>query len=353
MKITHVITTIELGGAEKQLLVLAREQVRLGHEVRVIYLKGTPALGDQFKGAGVEIVFYVSNRPLVSQMFILFRLLRKNCDLIHAHLPAAEILSALVKPQIPLVVSRHNTQRFLDKKKQISKMLAVFVEWRSSKCIAISDSVRTFLIQTSEWRRREDLNTVHYGIPQNILRYNVLPKRKEPYRYLTVSRLTPQKDLDTLLQAFAIHHKKYPLDTLTIVGEGYEFKRLMRLGELLDLNECIFWLGKVKDVDSLYLTHHTFVLSSKYEGFGLVLLEAMRFGLPIIAARNTAIPEVLGDTHPGLFATGNIRELAKNLRSARDEKFAKELRQLSQARLSLFTPEIMVEKVLSIYAELI
>ena len=56
-----------------------------------------------------------------------------------------------------------------------------------------------------------------------------------------------------------------------------------------------------------------FVLTSNYEGFGLVLLEAMDAKLPIIAARNSAIPEVLGESHPGLFVTRDSESLLQTL----------------------------------------
>ena len=92
-------------------------------------------------------------------------------------------------------------------------------------------------------------------------------------------------------------------------------------------------------------------MHSKYEGFGLVLLEAMVSKKPIIAANNSAIPEVLGKTYKGLFSTGDVNALAQQIKTAiSDKNFSERLVQSYSSQLSSFDPSDMNKYVKSIYS---
>ena len=67
-KIIHLITTIEFGGAEKQLLILARNQIKQGFKVEVFYLKGKPELKSKFEDAGVKVNSLLVDRPFIFQV---------------------------------------------------------------------------------------------------------------------------------------------------------------------------------------------------------------------------------------------------------------------------------------------
>ena len=69
--VIHLITTISMGGAEKQLLTLATEQVRSGRQVMVVYLKGQPELSSRFLESGVKIISDFSDRNPIAQVFLL------------------------------------------------------------------------------------------------------------------------------------------------------------------------------------------------------------------------------------------------------------------------------------------
>ena len=68
-KVTHVITTISRGGAENQLLVLAREQISNGWHVSIVYLKDEPELIDAFKKIGVEVITECAKHSVIGQVF--------------------------------------------------------------------------------------------------------------------------------------------------------------------------------------------------------------------------------------------------------------------------------------------
>jgi predicted oxidoreductase len=95
-KVTHLITTIERGGAEKQLLTLASEQVQSGLKVEVFFLKGKPDLKNEFEESGVEVNNLLVGKSFLKQIFLLSKHLRKNPSPVHAHLPKSELLASIV-----------------------------------------------------------------------------------------------------------------------------------------------------------------------------------------------------------------------------------------------------------------
>ena len=167
----------------------------------------------------------------------------------------------------------------------------------------------------------------------------------------TIGRLVPQKDYPTLLSAFSNALKSVPNIELYVVGEGYLQKDLIELGKSLGVNSKVHWLGKTEYINDFLSKIDLFVLSSKYEGFGLVLLEAMAAKKPIIAADNSAIPEVLGKTYEGLFLTGDANALAQQIKTAiSDKNFSERLVQSYSSQLSSFDPSDMNKYVKSIYS---
>jgi len=112
---------------------------------------------------------------------------------------------------------------------------------------------------------------------------------------LSVCRFYPRKRLDILLRAAGLLRDTIPELEIRIVGNGPEHGRLQGICRELDLGPVVRWLGDVS-MSSLageYNSCDVFCLPSVQEGFGIVLLEAMAAGKPIVAARAAAIPEVV------------------------------------------------------------
>jgi glycosyltransferase involved in cell wall biosynthesis len=137
---------------------------------------------------------------------------------------------------------------------------------------------------------------------------------------------------------------------LFIVGEGVEKDNLVELALELGINKRVHWLGRTPFVNEFLSQLDLFVLPSIYEGFGLVLLEAMQANKPILATNNSSIPEVLGKDYAGLFETSNVEKLSDLIRKVLlEDEFAKQLVSSYAIRLENFTPEVMAEKLLLVY----
>ncbi|WP_432495914.1 glycosyltransferase [Kineococcus gypseus] len=104
------------------------------------------------------------------------------------------------------------------------------------------------------------------------------------FRMVDVARLDRQKGLDVLLHAFALARPHLPPSSLTVVGTGPDEAELKALSRRLGVDDRVVFAGYAPDPSAAFREADCFVLSSRWEGFPLVLLEALRFGLPLLAA---------------------------------------------------------------------
>ena len=359
-KVAHLITTIERGGAEKQLLTLASEQVKSGIKVEVIFLKGKPELKKEFEESGVEVNQLLVGKSFLNQISLLTKYIRKNPTPVHAHLPKAELLAAIVVANKYFIFTRHNSEPFWPGGPRIiSNLLSKFVCKRASQGIAISSAVKSYLIKRGEIPTGYNIDVVYYGFQKNSPTnsaglksiISLIQSQSSNFKIGTIGRLVPQKDYPTLLNAFSNVLKSAPKTDLYVVGEGYLQKELIKLSKTLGVNDKVHWLGKTEYVNEFLSKIDLFILSSKYEGFGLVLLEAMVAKKPIIAANNSAIPEVLGKIYEGLFSTGDANALAQQIKTAiSDENFSKRLVNSYSSQLDFFDPSKMNRNIENVYS---
>ena len=153
-------------------------------------------------------------------------------------------------------------------------------------------------------RIREDYGVVASRIvivpePIDLARWNAAlaraaPPHRIPGRVLCVAHLYPRKNVSTLLDALA----RLPFDVrLRLVGTGPELAVLTRRAEALGVAARVDFLGHLsfEALANEYRSASLFCLPSRQEGFGIVFLEAMAAGLPIVASRAAAIPETVAD----------------------------------------------------------
>ena len=167
-----------------------------------------------------------------------------------------------------------------------------------------------------------------YHFPVEVI-YNPLtlvpgkPSQGNSKRFLAVGRFSHRhKGFDLLIEAFNIFAKNNKEWTLDIVGEGVEEPLYRKMIADYKLEERITLHPFTNNIQEYYSKAQVYVLSSRWEGFGLVLVEAMAHGLPIVSSDLPTSKEIMGDF--GMYFTnGNVNELAEQLHKATEIEWNK------------------------------
>jgi glycosyltransferase involved in cell wall biosynthesis len=195
----------------------------------------------------------------------------------------------------------------------------------------------------SSWPELSNVSVIPDPIPMNqgdrshdsVQNQGPVPLILKAKRVVTIGRYAYQKGYDLLLQAWAEVEKHYPDWSLDIYGMGDQTSYRQLMSDLgIDARRCRL-NGPVEDVVKTYTDSSVFVLSSRFEGFGLVLVEAMACGLPVVSFDCPAGPdEIITDGVDGLLVpSGDVHSLAGKLMTLMsDEDLRKRLGQ--QARQS-------------------
>lgn len=295
---------------------LVKHQRAAGVEVVVAYLKGQGYWVPKMREVGATVHFldlkYYGHLPPAKALRKLIQ--EGRFDLIHAHLPPAELyvrlaLLGISARELPLLITKHNDCAFHEMPGE--KLLGRWVARRAWKVIAISDAVRRFMVEPTLGLPEEQVETIVYGSDASAyasapaeavaaLRQQWKPEKEEGIIIGFAGRLVPQKDIKTLLRAFAFFREWHQLKArLVLVGMGPLEAELKQFGADIGLEDDVVWAGFREDVPAVMHAFDVFVLTSKHEGFGLVLVEAMAAGKPVVATRAGAIPEVVADGETG------------------------------------------------------
>lgn len=146
----------------------------------------------------------------------------------------------------------------------------------------------------------------------------VPPGEDDRFRFVNVGRLCRQKGQDVLLRALALARPDLPPVALTLVGSGTAELELRALSRDLGVDDIVDFPGSVPDPTVHLRSANCFVLASRWEGFGVVLVEALQLGLPLLAADCEFGPaDVITDPRIGeLVEAGSPEAMAEGLRSA-------------------------------------
>lgn len=368
MRILYVITTLDMGGAEKHLLWLCQGMIERGHSCDVAYLKGAGRLVPEFEKLGCRVEKVEFEKPahafaaIARLKALFFDGSTPRYDVVHSHLLKADALCAIAararKPPI-FVQSKHNEEQVL-KKKPVA-WIHGFLMRSVDRVIALSEYVREYVATTGR-TPREKLVRVYYGIDPSRFSGGDRAKARASLSIaasthvgLCVARFHPQKDHATLFRAVD-RLRKAGRDVVLLLAGGDPFygfqKQLQELVATMDLARHVRFLGIRDDVPELLAACDVFVLPSLYEGLGLVYLEAMAAGRPVLATNGTAIPEVVENGVTGeLIAIGDDAALAAAwARLIDDPARASAMGEAGARRVAaMFTLPRMIDETLEVY----
>ena len=210
----------------------------------------------------------------------LSRLVRSG-GLVHAHGLRAAFIAALahrLRP-FPFIFTAHN----LVPSSRLARLAVRFTGHRASRIIAISQAVADGLIGAGIAGGK--VAVIPNGVDITYFETRS-PRREHAYTVGCVARLSPEKGVDVLLAAAA----RLPDVAFLIAGDGPERENYRHLAP-----PNVQWLGRIPDTRTVYAEADVIAIPSRQEGQGIVALEAMAAGLPLVASRVGGLAEMLTD----------------------------------------------------------
>lgn len=303
MKILYVITGLGVGGAEKVVTTIADRMISYGHSVKIIYLTGSPETLPISKEIEVVKLNLNSIFSLVSCINCLKFLINKyEPDIVHSHMFHSNILCRITRYFAPinrLICTVHNS----NEGGKIRMMAYKLTNSKSDINTNVSYEATESLISKGAFKKSE-IQTIYNGIDTEYFKFNKVDRealrnsfglRKNTQVFVAVGSLSAQKDYPNLFNALSILGNEIDYK-LFIVGDGVLKPQLENIIFEKQLQKNVIFLGIRKDIPALLSMSDIFVLSSAWEGFGLVVAEAMACERIVVATDCGGVREVLGDT---------------------------------------------------------
>ena len=358
MTILHVSTPATWRGGEQQVAYLAIALQQL-HIDQVILSPEGSVLGARMMEAGIPVASFTTrgflDLSLARKIYDLCK--GKHFDIIHCHdshaHSAAVVTAAHYGISTPIVVSRRVD--FPVSYNPLSR-------WKYNhpsvkKIICVSDTIRT--ITASAIKDLSKLAVVYSGI--DLSKYSnsasgriLISELGLPVNTKIVgnlSALADHKDYPTYLRTAAAVITADPTIHFIIAGQGPEEKRIRKMISALRLESHVHMLGFRNDIVEVMKSLDLFLITSRTEGLGTIVLEAFAAGVPVVATRAGGIPEMVEDTVTGILAEPGDTESLKNatLRVLTDPLLKNTFVQNALARVQDFSYQATAEKTLEIY----
>ncbi|RDZ52716.1 glycosyl transferase [Haloferax sp. Atlit-4N] len=340
MKLAFYIPSLGVGGAERVVVNLSNEFSKRGHSVDLV----TSDKGGKLRNEVSKDVDLIQHSPLnvpgyssIGSVPFLSRYLKQNepewlySAMNHANIPA--IISGHVSDSdTNIMISEHNTPSRLINHSYGNKIIysmARYLYPHSDCIITVSDGVKRDLVNEVNISP-DKLKTVYNPIVTPSLIQNSSKGVEHPWFksddidvILGMGRLHPQKRFSDLIRAFSrvdSHNSR-----LVIIGTGQEREKLEQHVNELNINDQVDFLGYVENPYKYLRNSSVFALSSAWEGFGNVLVEALACGCPVVSTNCPNGPnEILADGEYGtLVPVGDIESLS----SAIERTIKKEINQ--------------------------
>jgi L-malate glycosyltransferase len=353
ISVLHVDTEKGWRGGERQTLWLAAEMGKRGHHSVVAARRGEP-LASRAAVAGLTVVDCApaSELDLRAAWRLRREMLSRRIDVVHAHTAHAVAIGAMAAfgTGVPLVVAR---------RVDFPLRANAGTRWkygRAAKIVAVSNAVANVLAAGGIARSRiavvpdgVDLRrTAEPASAATLAACGVAPARP---LVVQVAQLVGHKDPVNFVRAIAYANRVSPNLQALLVGDGPLRGEVTDEIQRLRLADVIRLTGYRDDADSLLAAASVACLSSREEGMGSVLLDAMAFGRPIAATRAGGIPEIVVDGESGLLADReNPEALGEAIaRLATDRALADRLAAGGRSRVKEFSVERMTDRTIEVY----
>lgn len=372
LKVLHVIDSGGLYGAEKVLLSLASEQIRQGSFPTIASI-GEPHCGEKpietaamRRGISVAPFRMRAGPNLPGVLHILRFVRRERFDVLHSHGYKGDIFFGFMPKwarRIPVVSTVHgwtggNSRNKLAFYEWLDGVSLSFIE----RIVVVSESMQD---HARLHRHVQKMRIVNNGIPweENLsgeedeqLDPRIVDFCQHGFVLGAAGRLSPEKGFGFLLDAFSEIAATHSDARLLILGEGNERSVLEAKARHLGIEARVLMPGFVNDLQRYLKLMQVFILSSLTEGQPMVILEAMRERIPVIASSVGGVPDMLSHGEAGMLVeAGSISSLAAAIRQIIKERGPATLRAERAVDLvrTKYSVAAMAYQYHEIYADLI
>jgi glycosyltransferase involved in cell wall biosynthesis len=374
LKILFAIGSVEIGGAEKQMLALAARLVKRGWECHVFSLQGGGMLGPDLDALGIK--HHVGGMKkgelsratwkLIPALKRLFGLVcRLKPHVVQAYLPLVTLMGALVGRihRIPMVITSKRGLGTHQERYAFLRPMDLLANRLSHRITVNSQAVWNDMIQRDHVDPSK-LSLIYNGVDPSPFQkagearermrrsLGVVPQKR---LVIMIANFIPYKGHMDLIHASVQMVERYSDIQFILVGEDRGTQPdVVRAVEASGLSKCFIFLGQRRDIPQLMAASDLSVLPSYEEGFSNVILESMAAGLPVVATRVGGNQEAVQDGVTGwLVPPGDSRALAEKIIDLlSDPAKAKQWGDAGRRRVkALFSMNRMVEDHVNLYQE--
>lgn len=356
MKILQVINNLDIGGAETLLknYLLTNGDKDIENDICLLG-GGNTFIVDQLKQKDIQVFnLGLKNKYNFRQAIkgIADIIKEYKYDCVHIHLFPGQYYGAILAKKfnsLPFIFTEHST---FNKRRDI-KLFYPIEKWSYKyykKLFCISEMTKRALVHWMPSLANKT-EVLHGGIP---IRNSKGENEEKVYDLVLVGSLRgPEKGVDIYIKA--IKQVEDQITKAVVVGDGVLKDELIDLRNSLGLENKIEFVGNRDDVNSFLQRSRMFVLPSRWEGFGLAIVEAMANKLPVIATNTGGIPEIITDGYDGLLVKKeDVNDLSEKIAYLLvNKERAKELAENAyNTALNKFSIEVYTEKMNSYYKEI-
>jgi glycosyltransferase involved in cell wall biosynthesis len=364
-RVLHVIDSLHLGGAQEVIFTLVKgaDSTRFEHEVATLH--GHGVYWERMRAEGFRLHSLSPSKFLPLYLLRLWAMLRRgNYDVLHCHLGASNIMAKPIGRacRVGAIVSHDHTNDRLRVENRLVFWLDRWANQFADAFVAVSETCRKFLIE-AEGIAAEKIRLVANAIDPERYRPGVWERAAARQEFglrpgdvvlAGVGRLNPQKNFGLLLDVAA--ELKQANLRVVLAGTGPEEAFLQERATELGLSEQVRLLGYVADTRKVYAAADLLVITSRFEGLPMTLLEAMSSGVPVVAAALDGMMEVIESGKNGwLVKPGDRAGFVAAVREAlQDESQRKQLAAAGRETiLQRYGAARMVREIEEVYQHLL
>ncbi len=363
MRIAYVLTSLGMGGAERQVLAMAGRMAKRGHAVTLVVLR--PRVAEEWP-TDLEVFHLEMRKNPISLMNALARgrrhLREFRPDLVHSHSFHANMIARILSVPVRVAVVLSTVHNVYEG--GWARMAAYrLTDGLSRRTTAVSAAAAERFVRLKAVPRNKiaivtnGIDTAEFAPnPERRARARAAMNASEEFIWLASGRVVPAKDYPNLLRAFARVKAACPKAQLWIAGEGDPtgLKQVNGFAVERGLMQQASWLGLRRDMPALLDAADGFVLSSAWEGMPLAVGEAMAMEKPVVATDVGGVCELIGDAAVAVPA-GDSEALAEAMlelmrRSAEERE---RLGRAARARIAeQFSMDVRADEWESLYKSL-